>query len=62
MESVINSKIFFRSDASMSKIHAVRISSDEIESLKKGFAVGTIHDLPQLKILKFPLAYAGVFE
>ena len=62
LESVINSKILFRSDASMSKIHAVRISSDELESLKKGFAIGTIHDLPQLKILKLPLAYAGVFE
>lgn len=62
LESVINSKIFFRSDATVSKIPAVKISSDELESLKKGFAVGTIHDLPQVKILKFPLAYAGVFE
>lgn len=60
LSSVINTKIFFKSDASSAKSHGISISSDEMESLQKGFAVASIHDLPQLKFLKFPLAFAGV--
>jgi len=33
-----------------------------MEGLKKGFAVANIHELSQLKILKFPLAFSGVNE
>ncbi|MBU4311189.1 MAG: ATP-binding protein [Candidatus Omnitrophica bacterium] len=62
LASVINTKIFFKSDAATAKSFGVNVSSDEMESLKKGFAVANIHDLSQLKILKFPLAYAGVIE
>jgi len=62
LSSVINTKIFFKSDSSISKSQNIRISGDELESLKKGFAVGSIHDMSQLKIFKFPMAYAGVFE
>ncbi len=60
LESVINTKIFFRSDGSVKP--TVKISVEELESLKKGYAVATIHDLPKLKTLKFPLAYSGVFD
>jgi hypothetical protein len=60
--SVINTKIFFRSDPIMSRSHAISLSNDELENLKNGFAVGTIHNLSQLKIFKFPMSYAGVFE
>ncbi|MGQ9722596.1 MAG: ATP-binding protein [Candidatus Jordarchaeum sp.] len=62
LSSVINTKIFFKSDAVSAKLFGVNVTDEEIESLKKGFAVATIHDLSQLKILKFPLAFAGVFE
>jgi len=62
LSSVINTKIFFKSDAVAAKSHGVLISSDEMESLKKGFAAASIHELPQLKLLKFPMAFAGVFE
>lgn len=62
LSSVINTKIFFKSDVSAAKSHGVAISSDEMESLKKGFAAVSIHELSQLKILKFPMAFAGVFE
>lgn len=62
LSSVINTKIFFKSDVSAAKSHGVAISSDEMESLKKGFAAASIHELSQLKILKFPMAFAGVFE
>ncbi|MFC1874094.1 ATP-binding protein [Chloroflexota bacterium] len=62
LSSVINTKIFFKSDPVTSRTHAINISSDELENLKKGYAVGTIHELSQLRIFKFPMAYAGVFE
>lgn len=62
LSSVINTKIFFKSDYTTSRAHVFGISSDELEGLQKGFAIGNIHDLSQLKILKFPLSYAGVFE
>ena len=62
LSSVINTKIFFKSDTEVAKSLGVSVTSQEMESLKKGFAVVSIHDLSQAKILKFPMAYAGVFE
>ena len=62
LSSVINTKIFFKSDISAAKSQGMVISSDEIENLKKGFATSSIHDLNQLKILKFPMSFTGVFE
>ena len=62
LSTVINTKIFFKSDTALAKSHGVTISPDEMQTLKKGFACGTIHELSQLKILKFPLAFAGVFD
>jgi hypothetical protein len=62
LSSVINTKLFFKSDASLAKSHGITISYQEMESLKKGFAAASIHELPQAKIVKFPLSYCGVFE
>jgi DNA helicase HerA-like ATPase len=62
LESVINTKIFFKSDSTRGKSMGLAISSQELEGLKKGYALGSIHDMPQVKVIKFPLAYAGVFE
>lgn len=62
LSSVINTKIFFKSDVSSAKAHSIQITNDEMESLGKGYAAANIHELSQLKILKFPLAFAGVFE
>ena len=62
LSSVINTKIFFKSEASSAKGHGISISNEEMESLKKGYAVASVHELSQLKILKMPMAYAGVFD
>lgn len=62
LSNVINTKIFFKSDSSLARDHGVAVSSDEMQSLGKGYAVASIHELPQLKVLKFPLALSGVFE
>ena len=40
----------------------LRINEDEMEGLRKGFAVASIHEMSQLRIMKFPLAPAGVIE
>lgn len=60
LSNVINTKIFFKTESSVAR--QFNLASDEIESLQKGFAACNIHDLSQLKIIKFPLSFAGVFE
>lgn len=62
LSSVINTKLFFKGDASNAKVHGISISYEEMESLKKGYAAASIHELSQLKILKMPMAFAGVFD
>ena len=61
LSSVVNSKIFFKS-ADTPPLKSSGITSDEMANLKKGFAVVNIHDMPQIKVIKFPLSYSGVFE
>lgn len=62
LSSVINTKIFFKSDTSVAKQHGIKISDEEIENLNKGFAATNIHNLTKVKFVKFPLSYSGVFE
>lgn len=57
LSNVINTKIFFKSDDVPSKLYG--ISSDESRTLSPGYAVANIHNMSQLRILKFPLALAG---
>jgi hypothetical protein len=60
LSTVINTNIFFKSDVSAAKNYGISVTNAEMESLKRGFAVGNIHELSQVKILKFPLSFAGV--
>jgi Cdc6-like AAA superfamily ATPase len=60
LSNVINTKIFFRSD-SVKNMH-LGISADEFQSLSAGYAVVNVHNLPHLRIIKFPVSLAGVFE
>ena len=62
LSNVVNSKLFFKSDVQSIKDNGVRVSSEELEGLRKGYAVVSIHDMPQLKIVKFPLSYSGVIS
>lgn len=62
LSNVINTQLFFKSDASAVKSFGLRINEEEMETLRKGFAVGRIHELSLLRIVKFPMALAGVFE
>lgn len=60
LSSVINTKIFFKSDGISGNLFGV--SSDEIQTLSPGFAVANIHNMSQLRIIKFPLSLSGVIE
>jgi len=62
LSNVINTKIFFKSDRSSARDYDISVTSEEMQNLGKGFAIANIHGLPQVKVLKFPLAMAGVFE
>lgn len=58
LSSVINTKIIFRSDGSSGQNLAIR--TDDLQSLSPGYAAVSVHNVPQLKIVKFPLSLAGV--
>ncbi len=60
LSNVINTKIFFKSDGISGNLYGV--SSDEIQTLRPGFAVANIHNMSQLRIMKFPLSFSGVIE
>lgn len=60
LSNVINTKIIFRSDSIKGSLFSV--SNEEIQLLKVGYAVVNIHNLPQLKIIKFPVSFAGVIS
>jgi uncharacterized protein len=60
LSSVINSKIFFKSDGVSGNVFGV--SGDEIQTLAPGFAVCNIHNISQLRTIKFPLSLSGVEE
>lgn len=60
ISSVVNTKFFFKTDVQSAKEYGVKVTTDELEGLKSGYAVASIHDLPQLRIVKFPLSYSGV--
>lgn len=62
LSSVINTKIFFKSTPSEAKKLGIDLREDEIEGMRKGFAISSIHSLPNLKIIKFPMAFSGVLE
>ena len=59
LSSVINSKIFFRSDDTGSKFG---ISAEEIQTMMPGYAVVNIHNIPQLRTIKFPVSFSGVIN
>ncbi|MDY6985640.1 MAG: helicase HerA-like domain-containing protein [Candidatus Thermoplasmatota archaeon] len=62
LSSVINTMIFFKSTAQEAKKAGVNMRDEEMEGMKKGFAIASIHGSPYLKVIKFPLAFAGVLE
>lgn len=60
ISNVVNTKIFFKSDSVGKNIF--NVTNNEILSLDIGYAVANIHDLPQLRVLKFPLSFSGVIN
>ena len=58
--NVVNTKIYFKSDLANIKALGVSISRFDPEALKAGYGIARIHELSQLKFVKFPLSMAGV--
>lgn len=59
---VVNTRLFFKADLQSAKEYGIKVTADELEGLKSGYAVASIHNMPQLRILKFPLSQSGVIE
>lgn len=62
LSSVINTKVLFKSDLGVGRTLGGNFSNEDVENLKKGFAAVSIHNMSQIKFVKFPIAKAGVFE
>jgi hypothetical protein len=58
--NVVNSKIYFKSDAKNIKSLGISITGFDPEAFHAGFGVARIHGLNQLKFLKFPMSLSGV--
>jgi uncharacterized protein len=58
--NVVNSKIYFKADTSSVRSLGIDFSGFEIDAFKSGYAIARIHELNQLKFVKFPLSLAGV--
>jgi len=59
---VANTKMFFKSDRALARDYGVQVTVEEIQTLGKGYAIVDIQGIPQVRVLKFPLALAGVFD
>lgn len=59
LSSVINTSLFFKSDSISAKQLGLRLSPEEMETLRPGFAIANIHGVPLVKVVKFPLALGG---
>ncbi len=62
LSSVINTQISFKTDVGTLRNMGVKATQDEMEGLGTGYAFASIHGLPQLKIIKFPLSLSGVVK
>jgi hypothetical protein len=62
LSNVINTKIFFKAESEIASKYGVKATAEEMDSLKSGYAAASIYGLPQLKFLKFPLSFGGVFN
>ena len=62
IESVVNTKMYFRSDDASSNIKNYNLTVEDALNLKPGYGYGTIYGLPTIKTFKLPMSFAGVRE
>jgi len=62
LSSVINTKLFFKTDTTSAHSVGIKIQAEELEGLRQGYAIVQIHGMSQLKIVKFPLSQSGVVK
>lgn len=62
LSSVINTKFMFRSEDIQGMSKMIPLSRDEMSNLQPGFCAAMIHNIPQVRTLKFPLPVAGIFK
>lgn len=62
LSNVINTKFMFRSEDIQGMSKLIPLDREEMSSLDQGFSASMIHNLPQVRTVKFPLPYAGIFQ
>lgn len=61
LSNVINTKFMFRSEDMQGISKLIPLGKEEMANLDQGFCAAMIHNLPQVRTIKFPLPYAGIF-
>lgn len=59
--NIVNTIISFRT-TDITTARKFSVSSEEMTSLDKGYAVGILHNIKNLKFIKFPLSVSGVIR
>ena len=62
LKTVVNTKIYFKPSVSNVRSLGIDSSAFSAEALGEGYAVANIHNLGQVKFIKFPLPLAGVID
>ena len=62
LSNVINTKFMFRSEDIQGMSKLIPLGREEMASLDQGFCAAMMHNLPEVRTVKFPLPYAGIFR
>ena len=62
ISSVVNTKIYFKSDLVNIKSLGINVGNFDPEAMKAGYGVARIHGMNQLKFVKYPMSLAGVYD
>lgn len=60
LESVVATKIFFQSERKDASSYGLYAEGVDVETLPKGACVAKVFNQPYMRLLKFPMAFAGV--
>lgn len=62
LSNVINTKFMFRSEDTQGISKLISLNKEEMATLDQGFCAAVVHNLPQVRTIKFPLPFAGITQ
>ena len=62
LSNVVNTKFMFRSDGTEITSKLIQLDREEMAGLAQGHCAAIVYGIPQIRMMKFPLAEAGIFK